>query len=357
MDFKKLFVQHGEKIGLAVAILVFIIVVAKTNIMPPEDVEMTGARQMAHEIEQRFDNDKPPKASMLDYAADNATKWQSVSPPKEANSWAIYRQTEYEADVQLAVKAAAKYFYAPKMLEPKLSLGKVTVMWDVDKRTTATVTGYKVHRKGPQGDWKLLTDTPLTGNSYTDDKVEAKRKYTYKVSAETKEPTVPEKERIKESEPIETTTLGVIQIVFRGGTIQMAQILVRKLDTGQEHIFFVKPGQMIGGVEILDIKGTKVDFSTGYKLNDIKKEKRRYVRTEKVKEWATDGKTYTEKEVEREDFKTEMRIYYADDEGKDCDMWAEAEMKKEPEKKDTEKKEGEQKEPKKTEGEHKEGEK
>jgi hypothetical protein len=207
-----------------------------------------------------------------------------------------------------------------------LSFGKVALAWESDDRTTASSVGYKVYRKDPQANWRLLTDAPLIGTSYTDDKVERRKKYSYKISAETKEPTVPEKERVKESDPVEVTTLGVIQIVFRGGTFQMAQILVRKLDTGHERVFFVKPGEMIGRIETVDIRGTRVDFSTGYKLNDIKKEKRRYVRTETVKEWAADG-NYADKVVEKEDFKIEMKIYYSDDEGKECQMWADTQEK------------------------------
>lgn len=338
MDLKKLFVQHGEKIGLVVAGILFLVILGKTRIIPPEDPVLANARHVGEEVERRFNEDKPPKASLPDYVADNEAKWLSVTPARTANTWSVYRPTTFKADVRTAVKVAEKYLFPPRMLEPKVSLGKVTIAWEMDpKKTTATVSGYRVYRRGPEGNWELLTKTPITATSFTDDKVEPKKKYTYKVTAETKDPTVAERDRIKESEEVEVTTLGVIQIVFRGGTTEMAVILVRKLDTGQEHVFLVKPGSKIGGIVTTTIHGTKVDFSTNYVLNAIKKEKRRYVRMEPVRVLCRETNTLIEKMVEKEEFRTELKIYYTDDEGKACEMWAEAEARPTPPKKDPEK--------------------
>ncbi|MDQ7779538.1 MAG: fibronectin type III domain-containing protein [Planctomycetota bacterium] len=337
MDLKKLFVQHGEKIGLGAAILILVLVVVKTSVMPPEDTDVGSANQLADELDRRLNEDQPPKAELQDYVARNTSMWQTVTAAKGGNTWAVYKAPIAKADVKTRERATVKYLYAPIVREPKLALGKVTVEWEADKKTTAAVSGYKVFRKGPQGDWQPLTETAITDTSFTDNKVEPKKKYSYKVSAETKEPTATTK--VVESDVREATTLGVKQIIFRGGTEQMAQILVRKLDSAQEKMFFVKVGDKIGDIVAIDIKGTKVDFGTGYVLNAIKKEKRKYVRMETVKEWT--GSTYVEKEVEKEDFKTELKIYYTDDDGKACEMWAETDSKPEPKKPTTPPKEPE----------------
>ncbi|MDQ7779087.1 MAG: fibronectin type III domain-containing protein [Planctomycetota bacterium] len=321
MDIRSLLRRHGEKFTLAAALIVLAVCVARTTV-ESADARTVADVENALVIETLLDQSAPPMVELRDFSGQNRRMWEEIAAPRPATTWSVYRPTVKKLTVvDPDPPPPLAFLCAPVLRDPQAAVGKITLEWEPDPKTTAPILGYWVWRKGPQGEWKLLSEAPLGAKmtSFVDNTVEPETAYSYKIQTRTNAARTNNKS--VDSEALEIASLGLWRMRLRGGSERIAQIAVTDRRTGEEWTFSVRPGEKIGREVAVNARKL-VDFSTDNTLKEIRKERRKYI--VKVKERKIGpGGIIIEQEVEKEVFKTELRIYYEDARGVVRDMWAE----------------------------------
>ncbi len=349
MDFKALMFNHGEKIALGVSGLLFIGYILVGFVLSGKDSALEAVEGSRSEVANLLSSNPPVKQVMPEYVKLVKAPWEQVAAPVPGKDGVVYYQTEMIPVIMQGATATpvviekVRTHKSPTIDKPSAEIGKVMVKWTRSPETTATIASYQVYRKkGGEKDFSLVHE--LTGGSqpkegeegpagavrgsdfsYEDTSVEAKQEYSYKVKSITKDKDPKKVDHVeRESGVVSVRTVSDIDMVLKGGQESLATILVRKYMSGkwEEKTFYVKPNDMIGEAikKYVGQNQVTVDFSTNYKLLEIRKEKKEFKRTERVRVKDEEGNLVW-KEEERVDKRDQLKIVYLDDEGKKNELW------------------------------------
>lgn len=338
MDPKKLFLEHGEKIGLGVGVVLLLVYVVLAWVVPPSNADIQQIDNYRNAISTALANNTPAAIPSTDYLKGARQPWEVVEKPGDANDWAMVYQTRIIEEPSGPTKPVdtgpqETVHKAPTLLDPHVDIGAITLKWSKDKDTTATIARYKVLRKlEGAGDFKELgtpIEEPKDEASYVDSEVQPKKSYVYKVVSLTEDKKPDKKEMV--SNEVKATATSTVAVVFKGGSAQeqnkIAIITVRKFfpDTKEwkKKDFTVRPGEAIGKKETTKTGGkvAEVDFTTGYKLIDVKEAKRKVKRQVTRMEKKDNVMVPVVEDIE--DVQTSLKMVYSDEEAKQVEQWSE----------------------------------
>lgn len=345
MNFKDLMIQHGEKFALGISGTLLVGYLAIAFLLGGTDPVLNNVYSSGSAVENLLAQNHAPKDVVPPYSQISKEPWTQVAAAQPAKDGVVYFQTEMVPVIQQAGSAVVtpleriRTHKAPTVAQPTAEIGKVSVKFSKSKDTTAPIGTYQIWRKkAAEKEFTKVHEigggTPKEGEeagargsdfAWEDTQVEAKQDYSYKVKSIARDKD-PKKVDVAETESNVVTihTVSDIEIVLKGGQETLATIVVRKYMNGKwvTKTFYVKPDGMIGE-PVKEYEGSHqvlVDYSTKYKLLEIKKAKREFKRMEKVRVKDDKGLIH-EEEKERVDMRDSLKITYLDDEGKKIELW------------------------------------
>lgn len=221
-------------------------------------------------------------------------------------AWVMERRPSFLYQIEIEAPEYHTAHHAPTVDAAPVERGKIKVTWEPSNENLYVVATFEVHRKtGDAEQWEKMAELPTTERSWVDDKINSRKKYSYKVVSLAKidqeDPVVqqnklvlPDEERLKESSPVgpigvkqdfmilptEVHPVTEEELIKNKDAKAWATIKVKKWDAEgnawEEKTYFQKnPGWKVGQKE--KIKRKEVDFSTGAELLEVE------IRTRKAK--------------------------------------------------------------------------
>jgi hypothetical protein len=195
------FSKHGEKLGLAIAVVVLLTYVFVGYLAAKPDARIPAMdkeiKRLDVDAKTSKEKDLPPAAKPWETAA--VTPWNTVGVARGADDWAATLYTEIKPVAKPRPTIKLKQVLVPSIEFGKIDvqLDSVTFDWTVKEFTTveknkgkkdydyADLTSFKVEREAnASGKWVLLADlADPKARSYKDTKIEPKSKYVYRVTA------------------------------------------------------------------------------------------------------------------------------------------------------------------------------
>lgn len=340
VDMKELMTEKGDQFAIGGAILLLVGYAVYAFGVASDD-EMKGIDAKVLQAQQKLQSNPEPSREKVDFAP-LQSRWgaESTQKPEGQRMWV----SMFKPAVKVTVKgdtsgpkppvAKDKYLTTPVMGAVETDLGQVKLKWADGKvpagEEAAAISEYEVYRQEAGKGWASLTK--VKAREYTDTSVEPKKKYAYKVKSRTKDKTKDGKQETDFSQVVEATVPSGVVVVYTGGSPQAAALTVRKFVGGQwkERKYTVLPmneekGQTgeIGKIEREKDpdsgKMVEVDYRTGFVLNEIRKDRYKFKRTER-RQRIEDGLLVTE-DVEVDAERDRMKIVYTNDENKQVELW------------------------------------
>jgi hypothetical protein len=202
---KDLFVRHGEKIGLGLAVLALLVYVLFFYMPDSKHAESEALRKVADKVKRASGaskaEDEPQAAKAWEGAA--VSPWNTViAPAKGADNWAASLLTDINVSTKKPLKVRPPQALAPSIAFETLeiNLDSVIVTWSVKEFTKTEIaamakktpkeipvelTTFKVERDvNGAGKWETVaTLEDPKARTYKDVKIEPKTKYAYRVTA------------------------------------------------------------------------------------------------------------------------------------------------------------------------------
>lgn len=340
MDMKELMQQKGEIIAVSVSGLI-LVGYAVVAFGLASDAELKTVQGDTAAATAMLGSNAAPALEKPDYTAFLAP-WapEAVTKPEGKGTWIAMFKPKITARVKTSEGPKPEVIVPGTLLNPVIGsaeteLGQVTVKWTEGKKPgtkAAVVSEWQVWRQEVGKDWSLLEKVPGMRKTCVDKAVEPKKKYIYKVKAVTKEKTVDGKSESDFTATVEATIPSGVAIVYTGGSTSAAQLTVRKFMGGdwKEKKFTVIPKNeeknipgKIGKIEKERNPDTgkmeDVDYTTGFVLLEIRKDRFKYQRIERRSK-IVDG-VLEQEDVPVDAERERGKIIYLDDEGKQKEMW------------------------------------
>jgi hypothetical protein len=210
-----------------------------------------------------------------------------------------------------------------------ISPGRVTLKWGAVAAGpgVAAISAIRVWRQAA-GEREPALVATLPGNAveWADDAVRPRATYEYRLQLSTTQETADGARESARSGAVAATSPSDADIVFTGGSDSVAIIVVRKWSGGewQEETFMVRPRDeqegrdgVIGGVIVKSNR--KVDFSSGFILNAIRRETRRFA--VQVLRNRLEGGVLIQVAERLELSRESLRIDFTDDTGARRHLW------------------------------------
>ncbi len=349
VDMKELMMEKGDQIAIGGAILL-LVGYAVFAFGISSDAELTDLDNQVKAAQQRIQTNPAPKRDKADFSA-TASPWgaEAAEKPAGARNWVSMFKPKVTANVKGDTGGPKppvtkdKFLTTPVMGKAETELGQVKVKW-VDSKVppgeeAAAISEYEVFRQEAGKGWASLAK--VKAREFTDNTVEPKKKYAYKVKSRTKDKTKDGKQETDFSGVEEATVPSGVVVVYTGGSPQAAAVTVRKFIGGQwkERKYTVLPKNEernqtgdIGKIEREKDPDTgkmvEVDYRTNFVLNEIQKARFGFKRIERRSK-IVNGTLETE-DVEVDAERDRMKILYTNDEGKPVDLWMADEKDEEP---------------------------
>lgn len=359
-NIKNVLMQHIEKVGLVVTIIVVILYLLFGIIFASENNNLKDINNSAQKIEDQIQKNEHPSRHVEDYI--NKATFVAPNEIPAGSSWITYRQPtiklsektwteaeknesnelykkasecfekqDFENAKKFAEEALNKYPYnakanallekvnrtrvIPKSIWKNLSakVGDINIEWmeepppkDVNP---INITSFKIQRKSPKDKDFIDIATNITPKvneksySYVDRNIAPKTMYVYRIVSVTAR-------EEKYSDIKEIKSLGIFKITF-AGTIQDESIIyIEKFENGQwtfpPKTFRVKKGMKIG----------KDSFDTGYVVKESSTVEVDVVIWKCEKSWDKTHKPQEKNVKEKVD-----RLVCINDEGKEEILW------------------------------------
>ncbi len=349
VDMKEMMIEKGDQLAIGGAVLL-LVGYAVYAFGISSDAELTSLDAQVKQAQVKIQTNPAPKREKADFSP-TANAWgaEATGKPAGARNWISMFKPKVTANVKGDTGGPKppvlkdKFLTTPVMGAPETELGQVKVKWTDGKvppgEEAAAISEYEVFRQEAGKGWAPLAK--VKSRDYTDNTVEPKKKYAYKVKSKTKDKTKDGKQETDFSQVVEATVPSGVVVVYTGGSPQAAAVTVRKFIGGQwkERKYTVLPKNEernqtgdIGKIEKEKDpdsgKMVEVDYRTNFVLNEIQKGRFAFKRMERRNK-IVDGVLQTE-EVEVDAERDRMKILFTNDEGKPVELWMADEKEEEP---------------------------
>ena len=300
MDPMQLVLKHFEKGVLALFFAWLAMTVVGLASEPSGLQEAAAVETYLTAVEKHMGeaSTKPPKAPTWEADLKRQLDPGSVPAAVAFPGWVMHRRPAFLHQVEVEVPEYHAAHHPPTADAAAVDRGKIKVTWEPSQENLYVVTSFQVHRRaGEDGTWEKVKELEASEREWTDDGINSRLKYFYKVVSVAKidaqDPVVTqynltlaneeaEKESgvvgpiaIKQDLIILPTNVHVVtdeELIADKNAKSYATIKLKKWDpegnTWDEKTYFQKPvGWKIGQKE--KIKRRDVDFTTGAELIDV----------------------------------------------------------------------------------------
>ncbi|MEK7467444.1 MAG: hypothetical protein AAB074_08525 [Planctomycetota bacterium] len=340
-DMKEVMMEKGDKLALGAAVLLLVGYAAYAFGMS-SDADLAALDAQVKQADQKIKTNPPPVREKVDFSA-TTKPWgaEASEKPEGKRNYVSMWKTKVTANIKggggpVVPTIKLKFLSTPVMGAPETELGQVKVKWTDSKvppgEEAAAITEYEVFRQEAGKGWASLSK--VKAREFMDNSVEPKKKYAYKVKSKTKdklkEGMKPESEF---SQVVEATVPSGVAIIYIGGSPQAVGITVRKFVGGQWKerkypavVPFNEERNQTGAIGKIERekdpdtgKMVEVDYSTGFVLREIRKDRFKFKRIERRSK-IVNGVLETE-DVEVDAERDRMKILYTNDDGKPAELW------------------------------------
>lgn len=308
MDPKQMALKHFEKAILVVFLGWLALTVVGLTSEPSGLQEASAVEEYLGKVDKHMASSTteapktPPWEANLKRQLDPGSVPAAVAFP----GWLMHRRPAFLHQIEVEVPEYHAAHHAPTIDAAPVDRGKIKVTWESSQENLYVVTTFQVWRRaGADGTWEKVKDLEASEREWTDETVNSRLQYFYKVVSVAKidaqDPVVEQyhltlanEEQNKESSvvgpialkqdlmiiPTNVHPVEEAELIKDANAKSYATFKIKKWDSEtnawDEKTYFQKPvGSKIGQKE--KIKRREVDFSTGAELVDVE------IRTRKAK--------------------------------------------------------------------------
>ena len=186
MDVKKLFLEHFEKLALAIAAGVLALFIVTTLVREqPADAERVKVEKANREIAAKVElaNRNAPKPEKLTTVRDVLIALEGGTGTG-LPVWLYHRRPVIVTRIE-GIDVPEPKAFAPTLEQPKSGLGRISLSWsDSSSNNLVKVDRYDLYRAEGSPDaknWKKIQSFDASKSSYIDKDVHTKTSYFYKI--------------------------------------------------------------------------------------------------------------------------------------------------------------------------------